>query len=512
MSIKLWEITAALKPTVFLLVMVIFLLALRAQRRRKQTLDLFGPWPFWVVAATYWYAPIYDTVIGPLSGFGVMTPAALPFLAYVGFALIMAALFYAAAYWWRTGRRVLALALVIGLNLYGSTVFDYHEGATLGFMARHLVNGSVGFSLLFLGILWARESWRRRYALVLSLIGIFAIGNSITGAVLQTGEALTYVAPFFAILVILGVLITRGQHVGKKVKGGIGLTKVNWKLVLAIVLPVLVSVACAFVIYSRGGECEERAKYALPLMITLYACSSVLVVRRKELWYRAFLVWYLVVMGSFTAAFLIPGMEPYGYVIEAGKGLGLSGGALALFVAINPMVVWYYGYCLVGIKELLRPSTALKPNRVRAVHVLCLVVVTGGTLNVLASAGGFNGWLGLNDTVILGTMWGTLYWFRPWKWFTRIHLGRLLLNVIYVFPAMLSSQAGIMIGSLGGYMALGAWTDLMAINGVASAGILLSVQERGPRWKKVGWIAVLLLMVGAPILNILAYLAGAGPS
>ncbi len=498
----------------FPVVLTIFLFALRAQRRRKQTLDLFGPWPLWVVAATYWYAPIYDTVIGPLSGFGVMTPAALPSLAYIGFALIMAALFYAAAYWWRTGRRVLALVLVIGLNLYGSTVFDYHEGATLGFMVQHLVNGSVGFSLLFFGILWARESWRRRYALVLSLIGIFAVGNGITGAVPQTGGVLTYVAPFFAILVILGVLITRGQHVRRsmKKKEGIGLTRANWKLVLAIVLPVLVSVACAFVIHSRGGECEERAKYALPLMISLYACSSVLVVRRKEFWYRMFLVWYLIVMGSFTAAFLIPGMEPYGYVIQAGKGLGLSGGTLALFVAINPMVIWYYGYCLIGIKELLRPATALEPNCVRAVRVLCLAAAVGGTLNVLVSAGGFNGWLGLNDTVILGTMWGTLYWFRPWKWFTRIHLGRLLLNIIYMLPAILSSQAGILIGSLGGDMALGAWTDIMGISGVASAGILLSVQRRGPLWKKVGWATVVLLMVGAPILNILAFMAGLGPS
>ena len=98
--------------------------------------------------------------------------------------------------------------------------------------------------------------------------------------------------------------------------------------------------------------------------------------------------------------------------------------------------------------------------------------MVGGTLNVLASAGGFNGWLGLDNTVILGTMWGMLYMYRPWKWFTRIHLGRLLLNIIFILPVILSSQAGILIGSLGSYRALCAWTDIMGINGVASVGIL----------------------------------------
>jgi len=81
-----------------------------------------------------------------------------------------------------------------------------------------------------------------------------------------------------------------------------------------------------------------------------------------------------------------------------------------------------------------------------------------------------------------------------------------------MLPAMLSTQAGILIGSLGSDMALGAWTDIMGISGVASAGILLSVQRRGPLWKKVGWATVVLLMVGAPILNILAFMAGLGPS
>jgi len=77
---------------------------------------------------------------------------------------------------------------------------------------------------------------------------------------------------------------------------------------------------------------------------------------------------------------------------------------------------------------------------------------------------------------------------------------------------MLSSQAGILIGSSGSYEALGTWTDIMSINGVASAGILLSVRDRDPLWKKLGWLTVLLLMVGFPILNILALVIGASSS
>ena len=186
-GIKLWEITAALRPTVFVLTLSAFWLALRAQRRRKRPLDIFGPHPAWVVAATYWYGPIYDTVVGPLAGLGVMSPGPLAPLAYAFFAPLMAAFFYAAAYLWRTGRPVLAVASVAGLNLYASTVFDYQADTTLDFMVRHLAHGSVCFPLLFLGVMWATKNWRRRMVLILSLVGILVVGNCISGAAFGRG-------------------------------------------------------------------------------------------------------------------------------------------------------------------------------------------------------------------------------------------------------------------------------------------------------------------------------------
>ena len=139
------------------------------------------------MAATYWYGPIYDTVIGPLAGLGVMSPGALAPLAYAFFAPFMAAFFYAAAYLWRTGRPVLAVASVAGLNLYASTVFDYQADTTLDFMVRHLAHGSVCFPLLFLGVMWATKNWRRRMVLILSLVGILVVGNCISGAAFGRG-------------------------------------------------------------------------------------------------------------------------------------------------------------------------------------------------------------------------------------------------------------------------------------------------------------------------------------
>ena len=219
MSIKLWEITAALKPTVFLLVLGVFLFALRAQRRRKKPLDPLGPFPAWTILPAYWYGPIYDTVIGPLAGLGVMTPpeSAAPF--YIIVALLLSAFFYAMAYLWRTGRRALAMMSVIGLFFY-IPILDYEASTTLDWMVRHIVCNVVCFSLLFLAVLWASKNWCRRFALILSLIGIFAVGNYITGV----AEIFRDVLPF-----LVTAIIVLAWFIGERCIGRSGEKKMNWK-------------------------------------------------------------------------------------------------------------------------------------------------------------------------------------------------------------------------------------------------------------------------------------------
>lgn len=186
-SIKLWEITAALRPTMIILPLVAFLLALRAQRRRKRPVDVFGSFPVWIMTTTCWYAPIYDTVIGPLTGLGIMFPGTFALFIYPLVTVLLVAFFYGTGYLWKTGQRALAVASVIALNLYVSFISDYSANTTLDWMVRHLVIGSVCFPLLFLGVMWATKNWRRRIVLILSLVGILVVGNCISGAAFGKG-------------------------------------------------------------------------------------------------------------------------------------------------------------------------------------------------------------------------------------------------------------------------------------------------------------------------------------
>jgi len=188
-GIELWEITQALAPTQFLIVLGVFFLTLRAQRRRKRRLDVFGMHLAWVLALFFWFPPIYDTVIGPLAVPDMFGGGMVPqpwFVAYSIFPFLITTLFYSALYLWKSDRRFHAIAYLTGIGFYTSIVFDYHQGMDFLPFLRHPIVCTLAILFWFAALLWMK-TMRRRCIFLLFLVTVFVVGNCISGVAFGRG-------------------------------------------------------------------------------------------------------------------------------------------------------------------------------------------------------------------------------------------------------------------------------------------------------------------------------------
>jgi len=174
---QLWEITQALAPTQFLIVLIGFLLAFRANRKREKKIDVLGMHPLWAMCILFWFGPIYDLIISPSILPDLFSGELFPYwqLAYSIFPIFMTLFVYTGFYLWKSNHKFGAVLYIFSVSFYTSIVFDYREEFNFISFLRHPLLAASLFLLLFFAILWAKNV-RRRCLLFCLLLLFFITG------------------------------------------------------------------------------------------------------------------------------------------------------------------------------------------------------------------------------------------------------------------------------------------------------------------------------------------------
>ena len=148
--------------------------------------------------------------------------------------------------------------------------------------------------------------------------------------------------------------------------------------------------------------------------VTLLLCSAYFLVppKRRLGWYRTLMAWAAVLMFSYVLSTVIPGTTPY----EMGtKDVAKVLPWFLVPVALIVFPIWliFTLFYLIFAGEAIRPTAGLDLNRNKFLYSLAALGILFGFLNGLQVFPGEWGPLGLNETAILGMVYGFLLLLRP---------------------------------------------------------------------------------------------------
>lgn len=231
----------------------------------------------------------------------------------------------------------------------------------------------------------------------------------------------------------------------------------------------------------------DMNRFGFSFLLTIFLPLSFFLFpeNKKILWYRVLMIWFSLGFLSFALAFLLPGHEPYEYNIKFIQSIGAKGLLAKILFYLGIPVIFMYGFVAIGILEIIWPSSDLSFNKNKFLYFIGLFAFLCGTLNMLVSLKGINGFLGLIDTVLIGTILGFLLLFRPssiLRWYV-IFLA--FLQIIFVALSGGGALEKAKIEALGYSPAwLGPWTD-WAITLVASGSLIsLGLERKRKIWRK----------------------------
>jgi len=217
-------------------------------------------------------------------------------------------------------------------------------------------------------------------------------------------------------------------------------------------------------------------------LITMLLCSSYFFISKKHLdvWYRILMVWAAVLMFSYIISLVIPGTKPYGQWNE--KVVGVP---IVLFA--SPIWLLFILILLQFSREALSPKIDLKLNREPVLILLALIGIVFGFLNGIQVLPREWGSLGLNETAILGMIYGFLVLFRPPRrlnLFVAIVMGFFLLAYVVQPPGMDTGFGHAFQFLWGGTLSLGALSDVMIALAFFPASIIFLRRQKSKKLRR----------------------------
>ncbi len=264
---------------------------------------------------------------------------------------------------------------------------------------------------------------------------------------------------------------------------------VKMKILVALsIIAVLAIAGVAGLIYSSENPRWRPGLQVDSTLATLLVCSAYFLVpeNRRLQWYRILMAWAAVLMFSYVLSTVIPGTKPYEMgTMDVAEILPW----FLVPVALLAFPIWliFTLFYLTFASEAIRPTAGLDLNREKIFYPLAIIGILFGFLNGLQVLPGEWGPLGLNETAILGMVYGfllLLYPPRRLNILVAIIMGFFLLLYVGQPPGMDTGFRYAFQFLWGGSFNLGALTDVMIALAFFPASIISLRRQRAGKLKR----------------------------
>jgi len=241
-----------------------------------------------------------------------------------------------------------------------------------------------------------------------------------------------------------------------------------------ICLFVLAGVAGASIASENEGW--TAGAQVVSTLITVLICSSYFLIPKRSVktWYRILMGWAAVLMFSYILSVVIPGTKPYSQWTEKASWM-FPWFLIPVVMLASPIWLIFVLFYLEFGRLARYPQCDLRLVRDPFLTSMALAGIVFGFLNGLQVLPGEWGPLGLNETAILGIVYGFLTLFGPPR---RLNLMISIVMGFFLFlyilqPPGLDTGFGYAFRFLwGGDFNLGALTDVMVAATLFPASIM----------------------------------------